>query len=76
LQIMERANEIHLTIEDRGKGFDVEAARQGGGLGLTSMHERVRLANGTIEIQSDPVGGITIRVCVPISERASRRAAG
>ena len=77
VQLMERANEVHLTIEDRGYGFDVEAARQGPGLGLTSMQERVRLANGTIEIQSDAVGGTTIRVRVPIgSEQASRRAAG
>jgi signal transduction histidine kinase len=67
VQLMERANEVHLTVEDRGKGFDAEAARQGPGLGLTSMQERVRLANGTIEIQSDPVGGVTIRVRVPIS---------
>jgi PAS domain S-box-containing protein len=77
VQLMEHANEVHLTIEDRGNGFDVEAARQGPGLGLTSMQERVRLANGTIEIQSDPVGGTTIRVRVPISSvQASRGAAG
>lgn len=77
VQLMEHANEIHLTIEDRGNGFDVEAARQGPGLGLTSMQERVRLADGTIEIQSDAVGGTTVRVRVPISsEQASRCAAG
>ena len=31
VQLMEHADEVHLTIEDRGKGFDVEAARQGRG---------------------------------------------
>jgi PAS domain S-box-containing protein len=77
VQLMEHANEVHLTIEDRGKGFDIKTAMQGRGLGLTSMQERVRLANGKIEIQSDPAGGTTIRVRVPISsEQASRRAAG
>jgi signal transduction histidine kinase len=77
VQLMEHANDVHLTIEDRGKGFDFEAARQGRGLGLTSMQERVRLASGTIEIQSHPAGGTTIRVRVPISsEQASRLAAG
>jgi signal transduction histidine kinase len=76
VQLMERANEVHLTVEDRGKGFDAEAASQGPGLGLTSMQERVRLANGTIEIQPGPAGGTTIRVRVPISsQQASRRAA-
>jgi signal transduction histidine kinase len=37
-----------------GLGFDVEAAKQGRGLGLTSMYERVRLVNGTLTIKSKP----------------------
>jgi PAS domain S-box-containing protein len=77
VQLKEHANEVHLTIEDRGKGFDIEEARQGRGLGLTSMQERVRLANGTIEIQSSPSSGTAIRVRLPIgSEQASLSAAG
>jgi signal transduction histidine kinase len=66
MQLAEQANEVHLTIRDSGKGFDIEAARQGRGLGLTSMQERVRLVNGTFEIQSRPMGGTTIRVRVPL----------
>jgi len=50
---------------------------QGKGLGLTSMRERVRLVNGTISIESKPMGGTTIRVRVPLgSEHGSQRAAG
>ena len=37
VELSENSGEIHLTIRDLGKGFDVEAARQGRGLGLTSM---------------------------------------
>jgi PAS domain S-box-containing protein len=77
VQLAEHANEVHLTVSDLGTGFDIEAAKQHGGLGLTSMQERVRLVNGTIEIQSKPLGGTTVRVRVPIkSEQAARRAAG
>ena len=68
--------EIQLTIRDSGKGFDVDAVKQGKGLGLTSMRERVRLVNGTIVIESKPTAGTTIRVRVPLpSEQGSHRAA-
>ena len=77
VQLHEESDEIHLTIRDLGKGFDVDAAKNGRGLGLTSMQERVRLVNGTIEIQSKPMGGTTIHARVPLSsEHASERAVG
>jgi signal transduction histidine kinase len=71
------ANQLHLTVSDRGTGFDIERATDRGGLGLISMQERVRLVNGTIAIESKPMGGTTIHVCVPFySENAAQRAAG
>jgi signal transduction histidine kinase len=77
VQLREDSGEIHLVISDMGRGFDVEAALQGKGLGLTSMQERVRLVNGTIAIDSKPMGGTTIRVRVPLgSEKLSKRAVG
>ena len=77
VQLREESGEIHLITSDSGKGFGVEAALQGKGLGLTSMRERVRLVNGTISIESKPMGGTTIHVRVPFgSERGSQRAAG
>ena len=76
VQLQEELGEIHLIIRDLGKGFDIEAARQGRGLGLTSMQERVRLVNGTITIESKPMGGTTIRVRVPLElGRKAQRAA-
>jgi PAS domain S-box-containing protein len=76
VQLHEESDEIHLTIRDLGEGFDVEAAKKGRGLGLTSMQERVRLVNGTIEIQSKPMSGTTVHVRVPLrSEDAPQRAA-
>ncbi|HXY08954.1 MAG TPA: PAS domain S-box protein [Terriglobales bacterium] len=76
-QLAENSDEIHLMIQDLGKGFDLDAAKQGRGLGLTSMQERVRLVNGTIQIQSRPMGGTNIHVRVPLrSEHDAQRAAG
>jgi PAS domain S-box-containing protein len=77
VRLREDSGEIHLVISDRGRGFDVEAALQGKGLGLTSMRERVRLLNGTIAIESKPNAGTTIRVRVPLgSGKLSKGAVG
>jgi signal transduction histidine kinase len=77
IQLQEEYGEIHLIISDLGRGFEVEAASQGKGLGLTSMRERVRLVNGKISIKSRPMRGTTIHVSVPIaSEQFSERALG
>jgi PAS domain S-box-containing protein len=77
VQLHEKSDEFHLTIRDLGKGFEVEAAKKGRGLGLTSMQERVRLVHGNIAIESKPMGGTTIHVRVPFgSENFSERAVG
>lgn len=57
--------EIQLSIRDYGIGFDLDAARNGHGLGLISMRERVSLVNGTILVASKPMGGTEISVRIP-----------
>ena len=76
VQLREDAGEIHLLVSDLGRGFDLETAKEGRGLGLTSMQERIRLINGIIEIQSKPMGGTTVHVRVPLRSEHSQRAAG
>jgi signal transduction histidine kinase len=63
--------ELELTVRDRGTGFDVDAARKGGGLGLVSIEERARLIRGRIVIDSSPGHGTAIAVLVPVPERCS-----
>jgi len=75
VQLTQTSGKIHLIVSDLGKGFDVAAARQKPGLGLTSMQERVRLVGGTIVIDSKPASGTTIHVCVPFSAERSSQAA-
>lgn len=77
VQLYEDSGAIHLIVRDLGRGFEIEAARQDRGLGLTSMQERVRLVNGTITIESRPMGGTTIHVRAPLEFRhEAKRAAG
>ena len=70
VQLWEDNDEIHLIVRDSGKGFDVESATRGKGLGLTSMKERVRLVNGTIDIDSKPREGTRIDVRIPLEQRS------
>ena len=44
---------------------DKETAKEGRGLGLTSMQERLKLLNGTLSIETQRGHGTTIRACVP-----------
>ena len=76
-QLQEESGEIHLIVSDSGRGFDVEVVSKGMGLGLIGMRGRVRLVNGTISIESKPMGGTTIHACVPFeSQQGAQRAAG
>jgi PAS domain S-box-containing protein len=59
-----------LRVEDTGRGFDTAA--HNGGLGLVSMHERLRSIGGEMTVRSSPGHGTTIEARVPI--RAALRA--
>jgi signal transduction histidine kinase len=61
-----------LTIEDNGKGFDVENMQKSGGVGLISMRERMHLAGGALEIASIPGHGTTLHVRVSVDGKAAR----
>jgi len=76
VQLVEHSNAVHLIVRDSGVGFDIEAARCGRGLGLTSMRERIRLLNGTIAIESKPMHGTTVHFRVPLESEPSSELAG
>lgn len=57
---------LKLSIRDDGPGFDLEQARLSGGLGLLSMQERSRLANGTFGVKTHPGEGTAIEVHIPV----------
>jgi PAS domain S-box-containing protein len=77
VELRGRPGEIHLTVSDSGAGFDIRTTRTGGGLGLTSMRERLKLINGEISIESQPRRGTTIHASVPLNtDPDSKRAIG
>ena len=65
VQLRETPDALQLTVRDKGSGFDPETAIDGGGLGLTSMKERLKLVGGELLIKSRPSRGTTIVARVP-----------
>lgn len=61
-----RPDELSLEIVDRGRGFvHQEHPTAHKGLGLVSMAERARLADGRLDVWSQPGKGTRLRVTVP-----------
>ena len=60
---------IRLSVSDDGCGFDAESDLMTKGLGFTSMRERLRLVEGEIWIDSQPLAGTRIEVLVPLTQK-------
>jgi two-component system, chemotaxis family, CheB/CheR fusion protein len=73
-----RAHELIITVEDDGRGFDVEAtlakATAENRLGLIGMRERVALVGGTLTFDSTPGRGTTVLVRIPIAKQVGEDA--
>ncbi len=75
VEVRLRARDEALVAEvaDDGRGFDTASTRAG--VGLSAMRERVEGLGGTFEVESQPGGGTSVRVTVPLGDgtRAPRR---
>jgi signal transduction histidine kinase len=61
---------VEAMVSDNGSGFDVEKARLAAtGTGMRSMVERARRVGGTLEVESRPGRGTTVRCRVPLQRR-------
>jgi signal transduction histidine kinase len=67
VQLWGRPGEIDLTVSDSGAGFDTQTTKEGRGLGLLSMQERLKSVGGELCIESQPQRGTTIHARVPLS---------
>jgi signal transduction histidine kinase len=80
VELRQLENEVHLSIKDDGKGFDVQAARaralKGRSMGLLSMEERVMLAGGRLELDSAPNRGTRVHAVLPLTFAAQASEAG
>ncbi|WP_185154350.1 PAS domain-containing protein [Fulvivirga sp. M361] len=67
IQLMKYENDLVLTIEDDGTGFDVAATMEGeDNFGLRNMRNRVTSISGSFHLDSSPDSGTIITVELPI----------
>ena len=66
LRLEAEAGDMVLTIRDDGAGFDpAEVRARSSRYGMTTMKERVLAAGGSLEVDSTPGKGTTLRARVP-----------
>ena len=66
VELNQTSDAIRVKITDDGSGFDPKRTR---GMGLLGMEERVKRLGGTIEIESRPGAGTTIRAELPLTAK-------
>ena len=65
VEIKQNDDQIWLTVQDNGAGFDVNKLQDKGGMGLSSMKERADLCHGKLFVESSS-NGTTITVCLQL----------
>lgn len=67
VQLFRNKGHVILIVEDDGVGFDHEqVADHAPGMGLCGMRDRVRVLNGTLQIDSAPGRGTTTTLRMPV----------
>lgn len=67
IELIQHEQQISLTIEDDGKGFDPKNISSG--IGIQNMRNRSEILNGTFSIESQPEEGTSISIQIPIAEK-------
>jgi two-component system NarL family sensor kinase len=68
IQINRTEESLNLTLEDDGVGFDVEAGKASGGMGLKSLQARAARLNGVYHVDSRPGRGTISIIEIPLKD--------
>lgn len=66
ISVVKDGEGIHATIEDNGKGFDVNEPGYAEGMGLKNIRTRVSFLKGTVDVDSGKGRGTVIVVEIPV----------
>lgn len=70
ISIIKDEEELSITIEDNGKGFDVKAGAGDKGIGLKNIETRIQYLKGTVSWESSPGNGTVVMIYVPAASYA------
>lgn len=66
ISIENNADHLHVTIQDNGKGFDLEMAVVASkSLGIKTMHERISAIGGQLKISKGENNGMRVEMTIP-----------
>jgi PAS domain S-box-containing protein len=70
--ILKQDNEVEITVEDDGTGFQAEGlslpSEKGGGFGLFNIRERLEYIGGHLMIKSSPGKGTCVTITAPLKK--------
>lgn len=68
ISLIHESNELNITIEDNGKGFDIAKAKDQSGIGLKNIETRIAYLKGNIEIDSKLGNGTSFAIHIPLQD--------
>lgn len=69
IQVDSSTSGFKVSLDDNGKGFEVDKVREKGGMGLKVIQDRVQMLGGTMEIHSMVGQGTHILFHIPAANR-------
>jgi two-component system sensor histidine kinase DegS len=65
IQLEARDGEVKVSVDDNGKGFNVESLGETSGMGLKVIRDRVDMIGGEMDIDSVPGQGTRVTISMP-----------
>lgn len=67
--LKDEENNISLSIEDNGTGFDASSAQGKHGMGLNNLRSRINFLKGKVEFDSHPGKGTLVSIYIPFAAK-------
>lgn len=67
VQVTKSNNQLTVTVEDDGKGFDTAILNQAKGIGWSNIQNRVEFLKGNLDVQSEKEEGTSVHIEINIT---------
>jgi signal transduction histidine kinase len=66
VQVIAKDHMLHITVEDKGKGFDTRQLADAAGIGYKNIRNRIDYLKGTIDVRSEDQKGTSVYIEIPL----------